>query len=70
MNAKELRAEDWDVQFAYPGRTAKHWRSVMALLDCTEAEAMRQATDHYVRDPVAVDMLVVPLEAAEEAHGC
>lgn len=60
MSARAMHDEVWDVQFAYPGKTALHWHSVVTVKG-TEREAEQLATQLYMREgETAVDLLVVP----------
>jgi len=62
MSARRLDATWWAVQFAYPGKTAVHWKEVL-VMEATEREANREAEQLYCRDgETAVDFLVTPME--------
>lgn len=63
MSAKQLIGEStWDVQFAYQGKTTRHWKSV-AVIEGTEREAEQAAQQMYIADQAAVDFLVMPADA-------
>jgi hypothetical protein len=62
MSAKQLNGEStWDIQFAYEGKTTRHWKSV-AVIEGTQREADQQAQQLYVADQAAVDFMVVPAD--------
>jgi hypothetical protein len=63
MSAKQLTGEStWDVQFAYEGKTTRHWKSV-EVFEGTEREAEQRAQQLYIADQAAVDFMVVPADA-------
>lgn len=63
MSARLLPEPLWDIQFAFPGKTRNHWRSVLVKIGGTEREAQHQAETMFNQPEYseATDLLVVPL---------
>ncbi len=68
MSARFLNEDVWEIQFAYPGKTRRHWRSVL-ITTGTKREVEREAEHMFGQAEYldAVDLLVVPIDSEERA---
>lgn len=55
---------EWEIQFAYRGKTRHHWRTV-ATATGSERQAEARAVQLFVHDEQAVDLLVIPANREE-----